>query len=504
MAGPTIKLPASKTRAKQARLSTPPPSPADDPGDVDIDPSTTPDSPTPRSPTGSLSPNSRIWKRHGQPWFDKQKAKDAEGSEDMPKTDNDAEESDAEDLDEEGVSEAEEPQEVALPPPRPRKRGRPPKASQTEQAGKTTVPESTPKRARRGTTAKPPKPAVDNTPKAPAFPHIILQIPSGRGGVGLSERVPLPYGSSFEDAQETIYKTLGCDEVHRKPALIQYKLSTSTKNAPAFALRDAGSWDLLVADVQAAEAKRKTQVPVDISVGHLYLESLRSKLNAKKTPGKGKTTSGRGAKKKKQALMDLDADSDVSDEITPSDDEEEMSEEQKKWMLALRAELSSCQLCKAQKLCKLDKQGRHINVTWSQLRVWAIALAVKTHAVTLKSPPKTEHFVAFHNPAVTVVPAQPSVAPPESAPAAAVPASAQAPPAWPPYPFPYPPMFPMASAHHGYTRGCHRGHPYPYPSKTRTRVTGHATSSLAPALISAELAMGWYKFPTEFIVADTI
>ena len=65
--------------------------------------------------------------------------------------------------------------------------------------------------------------------------------------------------------QNEIYEAIGCIQVHRKPTLL-YKLSTATKAASPFPLRDEDCWRLLVTDVQNMERRREARVPVDIIV----------------------------------------------------------------------------------------------------------------------------------------------------------------------------------------------------------------------------------------------
>jgi hypothetical protein len=102
-----------------------------------------------------------------------------------------------------------------------------------------------------------------------------------------------------------------------------------------------------------------------------------------------------------------------------NDDEEEeanqaMQDRERTAMEQLEKALSRCQRCGDSKACKIDNGGNHVHLTFQQRRSWSIAIvcdaslniglwactnilqAAGTHGVTLKTPPKGEHFMAFH------------------------------------------------------------------------------------------------------------
>jgi len=70
------------------------------------------------------------------------------------------------------------------------------------------------------------------------------------------------------------------------------------------------------------------------------------------------------------ALMDLDnEDLDGEDNV-----DEGMAEKERKAMEQLKKALSNCQKCGPSKLCKVNKNGCHVNLTFNQCQGWSVAL----------------------------------------------------------------------------------------------------------------------------------
>jgi hypothetical protein len=101
------------------------------------------------------------------------------------------------------------------------------------------------------------------------------------------------------------------------------------------------------------------------------MNSLRAHTVTKKKPVK--TSKG-----KKIALLDLD-NSDDEDDIG---EDEAMAEKEKKALEQLEKALGDCQKCGPSKLCKIDKNGQHINLTFNQRRGWSVALVNEFYFIT--------------------------------------------------------------------------------------------------------------------------
>jgi hypothetical protein len=70
------------------------------------------------------------------------------------------------------------------------------------------------------------------------------------------------------------------------------------------------------------------------------------------------------------ALMDLDnKDSDGN-----SNADEAMAERERKALERLEKALGNCQKCGPSKLCKINKNGQHIHLTFNQRRGWSVEL----------------------------------------------------------------------------------------------------------------------------------
>ena len=101
------------------------------------------------------------------------------------------------------------------------------------------------------------------------------------------------------------------------------------------------------------------------SVELQYMVSLRAKAGKK---GSKAVVVTKG--KKKPVVLDLDHKEDEDDE---GDDDGTM-EKEKKFLKQLQRALGGCQLCGPSKSCKINRNGEHVNLTFNQLRGWAIAL----------------------------------------------------------------------------------------------------------------------------------
>lgn len=101
-----------------------------------------------------------------------------------------------------------------------------------------------------------------------------------------------------------------------------------------------------------------------------YMQSLRAHTLTKKKPVKGK----------KIALLDLDnSDTDAED-----GDDEAMAEKERKALEQLEKVLGDCQKCGPSKLCKVNKSGQHVNLTFNQRRGWSVALVSDLYILRLQ------------------------------------------------------------------------------------------------------------------------
>lgn len=53
---------------------------------------------------------------------------------------------------------------------------------------------------------------------------------------------------------------------------------------------------------------------------------------------------------------------------------EEMKEQEDLSLMQLEKALSQCAKCGDEKRCKIDKTGKHVHLTFQQLRAWALSL----------------------------------------------------------------------------------------------------------------------------------
>ncbi|KAJ7938741.1 hypothetical protein B0H13DRAFT_2301381 [Mycena leptocephala] len=345
--------------------------------------------------------------------------------------------------------------DVPAAPPAKKKPGPKAKAKNTSDV-ENTGEDSDPKPVRRKTGPKPKKKA--KTPKAVKTkeaanlededeavpvpsPKIIFMIPAAV--TDGSQRVPMKPTISFEDALELIHETIGCASVERKPTLA-YKFSTAKQNATKISLCTDTDWEGLVTD---ALAKMKTKKDISVEVFVLpenYMLSLRAKNNKKKTP---MATKGKGGKAK-FTIMDLDNNDSEDGE---DDDDGDVGAAEKKALSELETEYRKCVRCGPTVMCKIDRTGNHVALTFPQRRAWAVSLACGTVKVTKSTPPQSELFSMFHGKAKA-----PSPPPVPSA----------------PYPY-YPPMPP-----HGYGFPSFPG--YPQMPIAPPAPTHHAVMSSDP------------------------
>jgi hypothetical protein len=101
------------------------------------------------------------------------------------------------------------------------------------------------------------------------------------------------------------------------------------------------------------------------------MNSLRAHTITKKKPAKA-------PKEKKTALLDLD-NSDADDD---GGEDEAMAEKERKALEQLEKVLSNCQKCGPSKLCKINKNGQHVNLTFNQRRGWSVALVNELYFIT--------------------------------------------------------------------------------------------------------------------------
>jgi hypothetical protein len=236
-------------------------------------------------------------------------------------------------------------------------------------------------------------------------------VPSSTEG---SQRVKLDPSTSYDELIENIYEIVGCSNVAKKPQLL-YRLSNTTAKSPAVNLGNDVDWEGCLEDVAHGIKKGKgTLITIKITISDVVSRSIvqislmvpdnrtaqyMASLRAHKKPVKA------GGKKK---LMNMDNDDEEEDA------QEAMQDAEKTSMAALDRALSRCQKCGPEKACLVDAGGNHVHLTFQQRRGWSIALvstlrvthihahrltlfkAAETHGVTLKTPPKGEHFQAFH------------------------------------------------------------------------------------------------------------
>ncbi|KAJ7502309.1 hypothetical protein B0H11DRAFT_1907421 [Mycena galericulata] len=180
----------------------------------------------------------------------------------------------------------------------------------------------------------------------PAAIALILMVPevSSEG----SQRVSIKSSMSFTDAVEVMHEVIGCTSILRKPTLA-YKLSTAKQKDPTIHLRTQEDWGGLITDV-SLRIKAKKDLTVAISV-------LPDNNAAPK-------------KKGKMTTIDLDNDDDEGED----DDDEGVVAGEKQALTELEAEYKTCARCGPSHLCKIDRSGNHVHLTFPQRRAWAVSL----------------------------------------------------------------------------------------------------------------------------------
>ncbi|KAJ7262651.1 hypothetical protein B0H12DRAFT_1231097 [Mycena haematopus] len=215
--------------------------------------------------------------------------------------------------------------------------------------------------------------------------RLVLMIP--RAELEGSQRVLLSHATTFDEAMDVIYETIGCAKVKVKPVLT-YKISNALKSSEAISLSSDADWDGCLEEVTAAEKTKKQQISVKINFTDQYLASLRAKLKIKiagtgPKPGRGKA---------KIPILDLEHAESGDDDF---DDGLGLMEKEKKRLEELQLKYSRCQLCGPDKACKVDINGSHSKLSNNQLRAWSAALALETHGVTLSTLPNDVLFGMF-------------------------------------------------------------------------------------------------------------
>ncbi|KAF8147445.1 hypothetical protein K438DRAFT_1944164 [Mycena galopus ATCC 62051] len=264
---------------------------------------------------------------------------------------------------------------------------------------------------------------------------IIFMIPEA-GSEG-NQRVSLLSSHSFEDAVEIIYETIGCVSVARKPTLA-YKLSSAGQKSAPINLRTSKDWDGLITDY-GTKVKSKKDLSIMLTVlPDSYMFSLRSMT--KKAPAAKKA-----GKKGKMTTLDLEND----DTDVDGEGDDGVEDGEKLVMAELDAQYRNCVRCGTAHLCKIDRAGNHVHLTFPQRRAWSVSLACGTHKVTTMTPPLGGLFAMFHNTntAIDGPPPPPQMAyhqPPYYHLPSVQPGSYGYPPPPPP---PHVPHFPPAPAH---------------------------------------------------------
>ncbi|KAJ7026054.1 hypothetical protein C8F04DRAFT_1126520 [Mycena alexandri] len=261
------------------------------------------------------------------------------------------------------------------PPPKTRKKPGPkPKA-------KPKVPKPTAKKKPAKTVASDSDDDIEVVAPEPLPIVLVFMIPAATSEG--NQRVSITNSTTFEDAREVMYETIGCVTIPRKPTLA-YKLSSSTVKTPTINLQTDDDWSGLITDA-TAKVKAKKDVSVMITVlPENYMFSLRDKHKKSAPKVKGK--------KGKMAIMDLEND----DSDAENDDDVDLAGAEKEAMLKLEKEYGNCVKCGPGHLCKIDRNGNHVALSFPQRRGWCISLACGTKKVTVKTPPEGDLFSMFH------------------------------------------------------------------------------------------------------------
>ncbi|KAJ7318334.1 hypothetical protein DFH08DRAFT_819941 [Mycena albidolilacea] len=170
------------------------------------------------------------------------------------------------------------------------------------------------------------------------------------GGSQLKPQLLPPLFKSWGQVEAQIGAEVGVGILTLKPP------NTTTIN-----LRTKDNWEGLVTDF-LAKMKTKKDIQVNISVlPENYMIPLRAK-NKKKAPA---PTTGKG--KRKLTVMELDN----NDEEGKNDDDEDVEAGKKKALADLDAVYCTCVRCGPTVLCKIDRRGNHIHLSFPQRHAWA-------------------------------------------------------------------------------------------------------------------------------------
>lgn len=211
------------------------------------------------------------------------------------------------------------------------------------------------------------------------------------------QRVSIDSDIPFDDVLATIYETLSCSDIPRKPNL-SYKLDSAPSKAPAISLSTSDDWDGCLETLTNAESTKKKRtgkaptIPININVPADYMHSLRTQKKNGKKGASAKSTSTRTSKSRKPQPQLLNLDEDEDDLGTDEDEDGELPERERKHLGALKNKLASCARCGPNQFCKIDKSGNHVKLTMNQHSAWALG----SHGVTLQNPPKNDLFACFH------------------------------------------------------------------------------------------------------------
>ncbi|KAJ7016068.1 hypothetical protein C8F04DRAFT_1203446 [Mycena alexandri] len=246
---------------------------------------------------------------------------------------------------------------------------RAPKAAPKKAAAKKAVPRKKKKKAEES----------DSESVEVVETSIVFMIPEGSSEG--NRRASVAASTSFEDAVEIIHETIGCVSVSRKPSLA-YRFSTSNAKEAEIQLSNDKDWAGLITDATAKiRAKKDLRVTIFV-LPENYMFSIRAKNKKKPAATKSK-------KKGPMTALDLDNDESEPDE----EDDRGIVDEERKAMADLDSEYRKCARCGPTLLCKVDRGGKHVHLTFPQRRAWA---AFGTHNVTKSTPPKSELFSMFH------------------------------------------------------------------------------------------------------------
>ena len=83
--------------------------------------------------------------------------------------------------------------------------------------------------------------------------------------------------------------------------------------------------------------------------------------------------------KAKPVIIDLDRSKDGSS----GGEDTSLMQAQLEWVAKLNKELSKCQLCGPNVLCKISYTGNHIKMSHHQTRAWADALVCSDHLIII-------------------------------------------------------------------------------------------------------------------------